>query len=144
MRRGARRAAHHWTEGQAAERGGKIEPSSSSACTRSGSWCSSLVGLPVNEGSQTSGEAGYDQRGRRLPRRVGHLDANLVLLFFASMVVGLIAVGFASHRADRATVAIGIDASRRWVTIDDVQPALAAACAEANARQTVSAPNSNT
>jgi hypothetical protein len=60
------------------------------------------------------------------------LDSNLVLLFLASLVVGLIAVGLTSHRVNRAAVALGLDASRRWVTIYDVHPAFAVACAEAD------------
>jgi hypothetical protein len=59
------------------------------------------------------------------------IDANLLPLFLVSLVGGVVAIGVASHRVDQASVVIGIDASRRWVTVADVHPAFSAACAAA-------------
>jgi hypothetical protein len=56
------------------------------------------------------------------------LGADVLLPFVLSVVGGCVAVAVAGNRARGRAIQIGLDASRRWVTVFDVHPAFAEAC----------------
>ncbi len=56
------------------------------------------------------------------------LSSDVLLPFVLSVVGGCVATAVAGNRARARSVQIGLDASRRWVTILDVHPAFAEAC----------------
>lgn len=57
----------------------------------------------------------------------GSVEAGILVVLLVVVLVGLALVWTTGWQARRATV-LGLDASRRWVTIAGVHPAFAAAC----------------
>jgi hypothetical protein len=59
-----------------------------------------------------------------------HLGAAGGVLTLALLIPAVVAMGVAGWRVHGASVDVGLDASRRWVTLRRVHPAFAAACQE--------------
>jgi hypothetical protein len=53
----------------------------------------------------------------------------------AAVVIGVVVLLVADHRARHGTIGVDLDASRRWVTLVDVHPAFVAACQAHEQRQ---------